>query len=169
MADNVAITAGAGTTIATDDIGSGVQVQRIKPVWGTDGVGTDTSVANPLPSQTTPESSQMTMNGVITTPLYAVINSSSSGDTTLVAAVTSKVIRVLSYTLVADGPTTVAVKFTSGTAGTALTGAMSFAANGGAAVPYCPAGHFQTATNTALVINLSGAVGVRGHLTYITG
>lgn len=167
MADNVAITAGSGTSIATDDIGGGVQVQRIKPVWGVDGVGTDTSVANPLPAQTTPESSQMTMAGVITTPLFGVINTSSSGDTTLVTAVTSKVIRVLSYTLVADGA--VAVKFTSGAAGTALTGAMSFAANGGAAVPYCPVGHFQTGTNVALVINLSGAVGVRGHFSYITG
>lgn len=38
MADNVAITAGSGTTIATDDIGSGVQAQRIKVVLGADGV-----------------------------------------------------------------------------------------------------------------------------------
>ena len=30
MADNVAITAGAGTTIRTDDVGSGVQVQYVK-------------------------------------------------------------------------------------------------------------------------------------------
>ena len=49
MADNVAITAGSGTTIATDDIGAGVQVQRVKPVWGADGVGNDTSDTNPLP------------------------------------------------------------------------------------------------------------------------
>jgi hypothetical protein len=49
MADNFAITAGSGTTIATDDIGGGVQVQRVKPVWGVDGTGTDTSATNPLP------------------------------------------------------------------------------------------------------------------------
>ena len=41
MADNVAITAGAGTTIATDDVGGGVQVQRIKNTWGPDGTATD--------------------------------------------------------------------------------------------------------------------------------
>lgn len=167
MVDNVSITAGSGTTIATDDIGSGVQVQRIKPVWGADGVGNDTSVANPLPAQATLESSQMTMAGTVVTPLYAVIDTSSSGNTTLVAAVTAKVIRVLAYTFVCDGA--VAVKFTSGAGGTALSGAMSCAANGGATPPFCPAGHFQTGTNTALVLNLSAAVGVRGHLTYITG
>jgi hypothetical protein len=37
MADNVAITAGAGTVIATDDVGS-VQFQRIKNDVGGDGV-----------------------------------------------------------------------------------------------------------------------------------
>lgn len=167
MADNVAITAGSGTTIATDDIGSGVQVQRVKPVWGADGTGTDTQVAQPLPVQSTMESSQMTMAGTVVTPLYAVINVSASGDSTLIAAVTSKKIRVLSYSLVCDGA--VAVKFTDGAGGTALTGAMSFAANGGISTPYCPVGHFQGSTTTPLEINLSAAVGVRGHLTYITG
>lgn len=36
MADNVAVTAGAGTTIATDDVG-GVHYQRVKIDFGTDG------------------------------------------------------------------------------------------------------------------------------------
>jgi hypothetical protein len=40
MADNVAITAGTGTSIATDDIG-GVQYQRVKPQLGADGSATD--------------------------------------------------------------------------------------------------------------------------------
>jgi hypothetical protein len=49
MADNVAITAGAGTTIATDDIG-GVQHQRIKLTMGADGVSEgDVSSSNPIP------------------------------------------------------------------------------------------------------------------------
>ena len=51
MADNVAITAGAGTTIATDDIG-GVQYQRVKLSVGADGAATDTSKAAPLPVDT---------------------------------------------------------------------------------------------------------------------
>ena len=165
MADNVAITAGSGTTIATDDIGSGVQVQRIKPVWGADGTGTDTQVSQPLPAQTTLEVSQMSSLGTIATPQFAVINTSASGDTTIVALVSSKVIRVLSYVIVADAA--VAAKFTSGAAGTALTGAMSLSANGGIAAPFNPVGHFQTGSGVALVLNLGAAVGARGHLTYI--
>lgn len=53
MTDNVAITAGSGTTIAADDIGAGVLAQRVKPVWGPDGIGNDTDVASgkPLPVQ----------------------------------------------------------------------------------------------------------------------
>lgn len=51
MADNVAITAGSGTTIAADDIGSGVLAQRVKPVFGPDGTGTDVSTTAGLPIQ----------------------------------------------------------------------------------------------------------------------
>lgn len=40
MADNVTITQGAGTTIATDDIG-GVQFQRVKVALGADGTAVD--------------------------------------------------------------------------------------------------------------------------------
>jgi hypothetical protein len=49
MADNVAITAGAGTTISTDDVGSGVQVQRVKVQFGADGAATDVHNDNPFP------------------------------------------------------------------------------------------------------------------------
>lgn len=45
MVDNVAITAGSGTSIATDDIG-GVQYQRIKQTWGPDGTANDTDTAS---------------------------------------------------------------------------------------------------------------------------
>jgi hypothetical protein len=47
MADNVAITAGAGTTIAADDI-AGVLHQRVKISQGADGSATDVSSAAPL-------------------------------------------------------------------------------------------------------------------------
>ena len=49
MADNVAITAGAGTTIAADDVGAGVLHQRVKVTWGPDGTGTDADVGAGLP------------------------------------------------------------------------------------------------------------------------
>lgn len=48
MADNVAITAGSGTTIATEDV-AGVHYQKVKPVWGTDGVATMVSANDPMP------------------------------------------------------------------------------------------------------------------------
>jgi hypothetical protein len=48
MADNVAITAGSGTSIATDDIG-GAHYQRVKPAFGVDGSAVDVSTTNPLP------------------------------------------------------------------------------------------------------------------------
>lgn len=53
MADNVAVTAGAGTSIATDDIG-GVHYQRVKVSWGADGTGNETSATTPLPIQNAP-------------------------------------------------------------------------------------------------------------------
>lgn len=53
MADGVAITAGAGTTIATDDI-AGIHFQRVKATWGVDGTATDVSATAPLPVAPTP-------------------------------------------------------------------------------------------------------------------
>lgn len=41
MADNLAITAGSGTTIAADDVGPGVLYQRVKISVGADGSATD--------------------------------------------------------------------------------------------------------------------------------
>lgn len=48
MPDNVAITAGTGTSIATDLIGSD-HYQRVKVAWGADGTAADASTTNPLP------------------------------------------------------------------------------------------------------------------------
>ena len=52
MADNVEITPGSGAKVATDEVtiaGVKVQVQRVKPVIGADGAGTDVSSSNPMP------------------------------------------------------------------------------------------------------------------------
>jgi hypothetical protein len=48
MADNVGYTPGSGATIAADDIG-GILFQRVKPVWGVDGVAQDVNETTPLP------------------------------------------------------------------------------------------------------------------------
>lgn len=98
-------------------------------------------------------------------PKFAVINAASSGDNTIISAVVGKKIRVLSYTLItADA---VDVRWESGAGGTALSGVMSFGANGGVSPAFDPTGHFETASNTLLNMELSAAVQVSGHLKYI--
>ena len=48
MADNIQVTQGTGTVMATDDIGS-VQYPRVKVSWGVDGAAVDASATNPFP------------------------------------------------------------------------------------------------------------------------
>ena len=59
MADNVAITSGSGTSIATDQNGSD-HVQWMKLYWGADGAFNATSAAAPLPVSITSSNSTMT-------------------------------------------------------------------------------------------------------------
>jgi hypothetical protein len=99
------------------------------------------------------------------TPKFATISTSSSGASTLVAAVTSKKIVVTDIVLVANAA--VNVKFQSHVTPTDLTGLLYLAANTGFAPGYDPTGHFQTVAGEALDINLSGAVAVGGWLKYI--
>ena len=95
----------------------------------------------------------------------AVINVAGSGNNTLVAAVTGKKIRVLSYVIVAGGAVT--ARFESDADGTALTGEMELAANQVLAPPDPRGGHFETAAGELLNLELSGAVNVDGYLSYI--
>lgn len=104
-------------------------------------------------------------NGTALTTKYAVIDHATSGDNTIVSAVASKKIRVLAGVLVAAG--TVNVRFESGAGGTALTGVINLVANTGFVIPYVPVGNFQTATNTLLNLELSGAVSVDGWIVYV--
>lgn len=94
----------------------------------------------------------------------AVIDVATSGDNTIVAAIASTKIRVLAVVLVAAGAVT--VRFESGAGGTALTGQMSLAANGGFASGFNPVGHFETAAGSLLNLELSGAVSVDGWIVY---
>jgi hypothetical protein len=228
MADNVAVTAGTGTTVATDDV-SGVHYQKVKLVDGTadssaliagdatNGLDVDVtrlipgvtatalgkaedaahssgdtgvfvlSVRDDAPASTagaeadyaallTDSTGRLHVNatvntdaimsaGAACTPKFAKIDAASSGNNTLVAAVTDKKIRVLSLYMVSAG--TVTVRFESGADGTALTGQSSLVANTGFVLPYSPVGWFETAATTLLNLELSGAVSVDGALTYI--
>lgn len=98
-------------------------------------------------------------------PKFATISASSNGDNTLIAAVTGKKIRVLSYVLVSNG--TVNAKFQSGASGTDLTGLLYEVANSGVSAGYNPVGHFETAVSTLLNLNLSAGTAVGGHITYV--
>lgn len=99
------------------------------------------------------------------TPKFGAIAASSSGNNTLLAAVTSKKIRVLSAHISANGA--VNAKFQSGASGTDLTGLTYMTQYSGLVLPYNPLGHFETGSNTLLNLNLSGAVAVGGSLTYV--
>lgn len=97
---------------------------------------------------------------------FAVIAAASSGDNTVVAAVTGKRIHVLSYVIVAAAA--VSVKWKSG-ASVDESGVMALAANGGVVVPAIAPGQGEwlvTDPGQALVLNLSGAISVGGHISY---
>lgn len=96
MADNVSITAGTGTTIAADDIGAGVLVQRVKTTWGPDGTANDADVATgkPLPVQlrsATGTAADLSVLAAVTATANALDINIKSGTSTL-AAETTKVI-----------------------------------------------------------------------------
>jgi hypothetical protein len=95
-----------------------------------------------------------------------VIAASASGDTTLLAAVTTR--RWLVRKLVLVAKTAVDIKFKSGA--TDITGVMAFAANQTLILPWQndkdPAWLVAGAINQALVINLSAAIVVGGVLVY---
>lgn len=187
MTDGVNITPGSGATVGSDEVtgltptlSGSSQVQYIKLVDGTvdsiykavvDSTGALKVNVSSIPgasrqtdSTSTALATDTLMNNLIPlTPKFVVISASTVGDSTLISAVSTKQIRVLSFSLVSVGA--VSVKFRSAT--TDITGAMSFAANGGISVPFSPLGHFQTAISTLLAINLSAAVAVGGSLVYV--
>lgn len=94
----------------------------------------------------------------------AAVSASSSGDNTLVAAVASQKTRAYRFVLVSAG--TVSVKFKRGS--TDLTGAMPLVANQVLSVNLSAEPYFETGTNEALILNLSGAVAVTGWIEYLT-
>lgn len=86
MADNVAITAGSGTTIAADDIG-GVLHQRVKLSQGADGVGVDVSSAAPLQvtlANTGTNATAVKVDGsAVTQPVSGTVTITPSGTQTV--------------------------------------------------------------------------------------
>lgn len=99
---------------------------------------------------------------------FASVDTATSGDNTIVAAVPGRKIRLINYTVIASGDVSIRWK----SASTNLSGAMALAANGGAAPSgsgQSPAGFIgvlETNSGEALVLNLGSAIQVSGHLTY---
>ena len=78
MADNVAITAGAGTSIATDDIG-GVQYQIVKPAFGALDSATLVSPATPLPVAVTASTLAVTATGAAAAAVTLTLPAAGAG------------------------------------------------------------------------------------------
>tara|TARA_R100000306_G_C4356497_1_gene132999 strand:+ start:347 stop:700 length:354 start_codon:yes stop_codon:yes gene_type:complete len=96
----------------------------------------------------------------------AKIDAASSGNNTLVAAVTGKKIRVLAAFFTMTG-TAVTIRFEDGADGTALTGQMGPTAGQTIVLPFNPVGWFETSDATLLNLELSGSQSVDGALVYI--
>lgn len=95
------------------------------------------------------------------------VSASTSGDNTILAAVTGKRIRLIAAALTVAGA--VNAKWQSSTAGD-LSGVYVLSASGdGIVLPYNPAGWVETVAGEALELNLSGAVAVTGHVTVMVG
>lgn len=171
MADGVPITAGIGTTIATDDI-SGTHYQIFKLAFGPLNTGTLVEAGVGLPvaviSTVGPASSAplFISPGLKTTEQLtrAAISFASSGDNTVVAASASNKFRL--YAILLTVATPVAVKLGEG-GPTYWTGAMTLSAGGGIVLAQQGEPHFITsAVNKAFLINLSAAVQCSGVVWY---
>ena len=160
--DNVVIThdAGAGTAVGNMMMG-----QRDDEVGGTETTNADGDAQ----ALTTNKFGQLKTTGIADATSevkYSIIDAASSGNNTIQASAgAGKKIRVLSAFLVSAG--TVNARFESGANGTALTGQMNLVANSGFTLPFNPGGWFETADDTLLNLELSGAISVDGCLSYV--
>ncbi|MFA9227982.1 MAG: hypothetical protein ACEQR7_06075 [Agathobacter rectalis] len=98
-------------------------------------------------------------------PQFYTGSIASSGNNTLIAAVSGKKIRVLGGFLSFSG--TVNAKFQSGAGGTELTNLIYGVAGSTPPIPFSPIGWFETAVNTLLNLNLSASTAVSVCLVYV--
>jgi hypothetical protein len=105
----------------------------------------------------------------VVSPKFAFANiSASSTDSSIVAAVSSKRIRVLSYVVV-NGSSATDITFNSkpAGAGSAITSKKSLAGNGGLAPAPGPWGHFQTSSGEGLTATTSSGSTIGVDIVYI--
>lgn len=94
---------------------------------------------------------------------YASVNVS-TGDNTLVAAVSGKKICLLACSLSASAAG--AIRFEDGAGGTALSGVIPLAASQQFLLPFSPSGWFETTANTLLNLEVTTA-DIDGFIVYI--
>jgi hypothetical protein len=94
----------------------------------------------------------------------ASISANTSGDNTLVAAVTDKRIRVVALFMTVGTAGT--ARFESGTSDGFLTGAITLAVGTPLVLPWNPNGWFETTAGALLNMILSGTLGAAGNLHY---
>lgn len=106
--------------------------------------------------------------GTVSTPLYrSIVQGTASGSALMVTGVAAKRLRVLSMQVVAGTAQT--FHFNDGTAGTALTGPIKLAANGGFILPTNEHGWFETSASKGIHISCSATLATLGGcITYIT-
>src|SRR6185503_15062343 len=153
MADDIQITAGSGTTVATDDVGAGRQVQLVKPVFGGDGVATMPDATNRFPTEAT--FARPTAAGLSS----AQINESTSGDRTILAGTASQTVRVFKFFLENAGTAPVSIKFKDG-AGADFHPAIVLQPGGSFALPFDGEPWFVTASEWSRAESLGGRPGL---------
>lgn len=95
--------------------------------------------------------------------IFGAFNASALGDTTLVAAVAGRKIRVLALV----GVTTLANSVHFRSSATPIAGTFPLAANGGVVLPVNELGWFETAVGEALVVNMSVATAMGLQVIYV--
>lgn len=192
MADNVAVTAGSGTTIAADEVIDGtlgtVKVGYVKLMDGTlDGTSKAAVGANGLACDVKAVAGNVTVinagtfavqsaqSGTWTvghgkTIKMATGSTSSSGDNTVVSAVSSKRIKVIAFSLITASTTAVTGTFKDNTAGTAVATyplqAIASTNFGITQATSAPSFLFASTAGNPLVLNLSAAQSVTYSITY---
>jgi len=151
-----------------------VAARYVKVKFTNSGGGTQTTmrlqtILSNRPAHNFESSDHLISNGQLVVPKFAFANvAASQTDSSLVAAVSGKRIRVINYTMVA-GSTATNVTFNSkgGGAGTAITSLKANAANGGAAPGEALKGHFQTAVGEGLTVTTGAGSTVGIDITYV--
>lgn len=150
--DNVEITPGTGALVRSEDIGSLIQVQVVKPAYGAPNAATDVDTLTPMPVRMGIPKTQLT------TPVD--VNATASGDNLVLAGTAAMTIRLMKSTIKNMGDTTVNFKWRSGSVD--LHPAMRLKPNESQTLDMDGEPWYTTATAAALNLNLSGAGSVVG-------